>query len=234
MFKKILTDPKKHDSENFVYIAHGLMNNFSNYARCAKASIKQIQSPDHLYHASMIGKLSGETAKQEWGYCGGEISQLGTFGAIGLIVDLAKDNLVRISWNSDIGSPSEQEELKQFVRQYQGRMKTPFSLLTNTVGRDDIKYNELVIVGHKRTNITGIFHKYPVLEEEARLLGQEISELVQKDVPLIELPGLDNKIGISLLEEACVADEARSLAGDFQIMQAHLEFKNPSNDYFFN
>ncbi len=199
MFKEILTDPKEHDPNNFIYLVHSFINISPDPddgipTQKVYDTIDRIMSPGKFYSASLIGRLDRESAKQRFNW-DSEINQLGTYGLVGIIIEPPKDESIQIAWNCDVGSPSNQEEFKKFVTKHYGKIKYPLILLTETVGL----YNELILEGGG-TKIKGVFYKYldtpdsnDYNKDKAEQLRDIISKVVQDEVPIIKIPLTDTK-----------------------------------------
>lgn len=191
MFKKSLTEPKEHNPNDFIYLVHGFLdwngNGISHQEM--KDKVNRVIDPNQFYRASMIAHLDGESAKQRIGWHG-EVYQMGTFGNVGLIVDPTYDTLIQIAWNCDLGSPCDPKELEKFVQEHKGKIRYPLVLLTLTKGPDDIKYNELILKSDAGTSVKGVFYKPfdSKTEHKGRQLRDVVGELMQSEVPSIELP----------------------------------------------
>ncbi len=192
MFKEVLTNPKKHNPNDFIYLVHSFLdwngNGISHQEMEDK--VNRVRDPNQFYRASIIAHLDGESAKQKIGWYGGEVYQMGTFGNIGIIVDPAYDGLVQIAWNCDIGSPWDPKKLEKYVQEHKGKIRYLLPLLTETKGEDSIKYNELILRGDKETVVKGVFFRSQdsKTEHKGRQLGEIVSDLMQTEVPVIELP----------------------------------------------
>src|SRR3989338_3844991 len=234
MFKKILTNPREHNPNDFIYLVHSLLDWNGNKIspQEIKDKVNRVKDPNQFYSSSMIAHLDSESAKQRIGWYGGEVYQIGTFGNVGVIVDPAHDSLVQIAWNCDIGSPWNPEELEKYVQQYRGRIKCLLILLTQTKGGDLIKYNELIVRGDKETEVKGVFYKSfdSKTEYKGKQLGEIVSELMQSEVPVIELPAvpIKNYDDIKDLKIIEMIKRVYSLHTQNEIMQSLLEFINPS------
>jgi hypothetical protein len=232
MFKDALTEPKEHTPNEFIYLVHGLLdwngNGISHQEM--KDKVNRIRDPNQFYRTSMIAHLDAESAKKRLGWCGGEVYQMGTFGNVGLIVDPARDGLVKIAWNCDLGSPVDQKELEKYVQQYKSRgCKHPFSLLIETKGLDDIKYNELILKGDKSTIVKGVFFKPQDSETEhkGRQLGEIVSEIMQTNVPVIELPAQKIKN-----HEDIKDPNEREMRRDLDLLIAMAEILSVSSEFY--
>jgi hypothetical protein len=196
-----------------------------------KDKVNRVRDPNQFYRASMIAHLDGESAKQRIGWHGGEVYQMGTFGNVGVIVDPAYDGLVQIAWNCDLGSPWDPKELEKFVQEHKGKIRYPLTLLTQTQGPDDIKYNELILKGDETTNVKGVFFRPQdsKTEYKGKQLGEIVSELMQSEVPVIELPAVSIKDyeDIKDPKEKEMMRTLDNLRSQNEIMQVHLEFYRP-------
>jgi len=164
-----LTNPEEHRPDNFVYLAHGLMDWNGNglTTKEIKERVERIRDSNQFYRVSMIGCLSKEAARKKFNYYK-EISQIGTFGVVGLILAPACDDAVYVAWNCDLGSPHNQEDLVRFAQQHRRKTQFPLKLLTETKGPEGMKYNELILRGDKETKIQGIFQRRVDKETEQK------------------------------------------------------------------
>ncbi|MBW2993152.1 hypothetical protein KY317_01095 [Candidatus Woesearchaeota archaeon] len=233
MFKKLLTEPKEHNPDDFIYLVHGLLDWTGNgiSPQDMKDKLNKVRDPNQFYRASMIAHLHRESAKQRINWHGGEVYQMGTFGRIGVILDPAYDGLVQISWNCDLGSPLDSKGLARFVQTHKGRKRYPLVLLTQTRGYDSIKYNELILKGDNETSIKGIFFK-PVdskTEYEGKQLGEIVSGIMQADVPVIELPApqIEKYDDIKDPEKRELMKKCKNLQAQTESTQIYLEFYQP-------
>ena len=233
MFKKSLTEPKEHNPNDFIYLVHGLLdwNRNGISPQEMKDKVNKVRDPNQFYRASMIAHLDGESAKQRIGWHGGEVYQMGTFGKVGVIVDPAYDDLVQIAWNCDLGSPLNPKELERFVQEHKGKIRHPLTLLTQIKGLDNIKYNELILKGDENTDIKGVFFRPQdsKTEYKGKQLGEIVSELIQDEVPVIELPAIPikNYDDIKDLKEKEMMRTLDNLRLQNEIIQTHLEFSRP-------
>lgn len=234
MFKKSITEPKEHNPNDFIYLVHALFNlkDYEISSKEMKDKVNLIRDPNQFYRASMIAHLNAEAAKKRINWHGGEVYQMGTFGKVGLIVDPAYDSLVQIAWNCDLESPCDQKELEKFVQKHKGKIRCPLILLTNTDGLDDIKYNELILKGDENTSVKGVFFKPQdsKTENKGKQLREIVSELMQNEVPLIELPlplPIKNYDNIKNLEKREMTKRLDDLIAQSKIHQLHLEFYRP-------
>ncbi|MEM3074552.1 MAG: hypothetical protein QW727_01250 [Candidatus Pacearchaeota archaeon] len=228
MFKELLTEPKNHNPTNFIYLVHSII-----FHEEMNDKINRVRDPNQFYRASMIAHLDSESAKQriDWDWHGGEVYQMGAFGSIGIIVDPAYNDLVQIAWNCDLGSPCDPKELEEFVQKHRGKIKSPLYLLTQTKGLKDIKYNELILRGYRDTAIKGVFFRSQnsEIEYKGRQLGKIVSELMQSEVPIVELPPvvIDNYDEIKCPEEREMRRVVSTLRGISEANKALLEFYEP-------
>jgi hypothetical protein len=195
MYTAKLTDPAKHDPDNFIYLVHGVMDyqqlssNTSNPSANIIKSLKRIRDSEDFYSASLVGKLTASRAKETTDWCGGELSQLATFGRFGFILE-PKDLDIWIAWNCDLGTPHDQEKRREFANKYRGRRKDVLDLLANPIGMSDgVNFNELVINGNQNTNIAGVFYKTTnkKTETEGKNLAQIAMDLLGKQLPVVVL-----------------------------------------------
>lgn len=232
MFKKMLTNPKEHNPNDFIYLVHALLDWNGNgiTPQEMKDKVNRVRNPNNYYRASMISHLKKEASKQRIGY-NGEVYQMGTFRNVGMILDPAHDGLIQIAWNCDLGSPWDPKELEKFVEQHKGKIRYPFRLLTQTAGDDSIKYNELVLKGDKGTDVKGVFYKDmdSKTEHKGKILGEIVSEIMQSEVPIIGLtqPPSRNYDEIKDPKERDMMSTLDNLKAQNEIMQVHLEFYRP-------
>ena len=196
MFSEVLTNPNRHDPNDFVYITHSIFNwdreNYDFNRNDLKERIGRVKDPSQYYSASLIGYMSPEVALTKFGY-DKSIEQLTTFGQAGLILNPPEES-VCISWNCDLGRPLEPYKFNKWVKKHTGKVRSPKKLLTKTwFGL----HNEMVIHGDYRTAIGGIFYlddeKGP--KEFVSMLKKMTDEISQSSVPLISVPyrrGLPN------------------------------------------
>ena len=232
MFKELLTEPKEHNPNDFIYLVYSLIDLHGNSISPQKMrdKVNRVRDPNQFYSASMIAHLDKESAKKRIGYIR-EVYQIGTFGDIGIIVDPAYNDLVKIAWNCDLGSPLDPKELENFVQEHKGKIKNPLTLLTQTRGPAGFKYNELILKGDENTVVKGVFFKpqYSRTEYEGKQLGAIVSEIMQSEVPIIELPATpinnyDNIKDPKEREKRRALDDIKSQS---ESMEAHLEFYRP-------
>jgi hypothetical protein len=194
MFKEVLTDPKKHNPEHFIYLVHGILTVKGTDLKIEE-KLRNVKTQGRFFRASLIGKLSKESAKKiGWDVFKEQgISQLITFGAIGFIIEPFNDEVIKIAWNADIGSPRDQEPLRKFVMEHKCKIKTPYELLTST---PDSLHNELILEGHQGNAIRGIFvvegyerskANLEALEALTTLISEEM-KVKASEIPVIKLP----------------------------------------------
>jgi len=227
MFKIKLTDPKEHNPEDFVYLVHGLHNWHGDEKFSfdqIQDRISNVQDPTQFYRASMIGHLDEEAAKKRFIYHG-KISQLATFGNVGLILNPAHDGLVYVAWNCDLGSPGDHEELKKFAEKHKDKVRAPFSLLIETIEHEYVKYNEMIVKGHPDTEVQGVFYQglNQETEKEGKRLADIVSGVCKREIPVIGLP-FKKKVDSSNPEEREVQQELDILELQLQILQIKAEF----------
>jgi hypothetical protein len=194
MFKEVLTDPKKHNPEYFIYLVHGILAVEGTDLKIEE-KLKDVKTQGRFFRASLIGKMSKESAKKiGWDvFKEQDISQLITFGAIGFIIEPFNDEVIKIAWNADIGSPRDQESLRKFVAKHKFKIKNPYELLTST---PDGLHNELILEGHQGNAIRGIFvvegyerskANLEALEALTTLISEEM-KVKASEIPVIKLP----------------------------------------------
>jgi hypothetical protein len=180
-YKKHLTDVRKHDPANFVYIAHAFMDVMQDplTPEGIERKIKSITEAENFFRASLIGRVTGEDEKQQIvNKYGPTIANTSTFGHYGFLVTPSYDEPIYVAWKSDLGSPNEMAELRAFALANKGKRKQVFHLLSDNVRDPIIDYNELVLRGDPKTRISAVFY-----QEDA---GSEASEKA------IQLQGLTN------------------------------------------
>ena len=182
-----LTDPAKHGTD-FIYLVHGLNPETADHPLKLEERIASLHDPSYHYCASLVGQMSPEAVVRDFygGFRGARderIQQLITFTPTGFI--LAPQPLdIRVAWNSEVGSPVEQDALQEWVSKHDGKVLSPYKLLAKTVG----PYNQLVLAGNPATQIQGIFYQHgtpePVL---AGVVSRTKLALGGESVPIIEL-----------------------------------------------
>jgi len=196
MYSEALTDPRKHDPNDFVYITHSIFNwdkeSYDFDRDDLKERIGGVKDPSQYYSASLIGRMSPEMALTKFEY-DTNIEQLKTFGEAGLILNPPEESIC-IAWNCDLGRSLEPYKFNKWVKKHTGKVRSPKKLLTKTwFGL----HNEMVIRGEDRTVIEGVFY----LDKEKRpkefisMLKKMTDEITQSAVPLIPIPyrrGLPN------------------------------------------
>ncbi len=214
MYKEILTDPQKHNPNNFIYIVHaindGSMGKGVNELDIRKRKEK-IRTEGAFYCGSLVGKLDLEAARIMFDRYKGNlpISQTDTNGQIGLILDLPDDSVIRIASTSDLNSPGEQGELREFVIRYKIGTDQPLKLLLMSEGAEGgyREYNEMILRGHPLTGISGVFYQDTDSETEARgkLFWEVVSQIERKEIPVISLTHSSEevmvKVGCGSLED---------------------------------
>lgn len=218
MFKKVLTNPNEHNSNDFIYLVHGLIDYSENGITPEDVAYKigKIRNSDEFYRASMIGRMDKESAKQRVGWHGGELYRMFTFGNVGLIVNPASDEDIKIAWYCGLGSPNEPEELKKFVEQHKGKVRSPLYIFTKSMNADDVfGDNEFVIEGNPATQIQGVFYRdNHQASEKAKMVQDVTCKIIQSDIPIIRLP--NSKISdLSPIEQMALMNQRRRLQGEF-------------------
>lgn len=184
MYKELLTNPKQHDLENFIYITHGVISGGGRPRKdVVEYAVSKIKNHEEFYRASLIGKLTAENAKKLLGY-DGSVSRIAPFGPEGLIVEPQNDDAIQIAWSHDLSSPKH-PQYSEWVKSHKGKIKTPLDILTYTL----IGHNEMALRGDTKTNIAGVFYvaispKIPVRRE----LADIVSEIEGQEIPLVPLP----------------------------------------------
>lgn len=179
MYREILTNPKRHNPDNFIYLVHGMMGEDENYSfQIVKETINKIKDPAQFYRASLICNLKPENTKEK-------IVQLGIFGLVGFIINPMVEELIQIAWNCDLGGPEDQESLRYYVEIHKGKIRQPSTLLTETR-----EHNELIVKGDKKTSIRGVFYKD--VSKEAEKIGESLERKARKilrhKIPIVKIP----------------------------------------------
>ena len=194
MFKDTVTNPLEHQTNRYIYIVYAFhqSNPAPNTLEGIKATVDRIQDPNKFFRASLVGRLEPHAAHERFGLYG-TINQTGTFGDIGLIVNLAKEEQVRIAWNCDLASGLTEDELIGFVSKHDSRVRDPHYLLTQTAGNGDLNYNEIILNGHQETQLDGVFYKGGNLPQlRANILAAMLGQLYGHKVPVVALVEEDN------------------------------------------
>ena len=227
MYEDCVTDPRNHDSEDFIYIVHGFMPRGKEPPEFMARKVDRIFDEDKFFCASMIGNLSEENAKKRFGY-GRKIAQTGNFGGYGLILRPEDEN-VYVAWNSDIGSPTDEERLNKFALKNKYKRKTPFELLTETPDLKGLKYNEMIIRGSKGNKVEGVFYQdgwKGVEEGNHEELKSILSKIYETELPLVELPEFKNSYDVPEGVDEDTWRRVNVLSTQSQIMQSQIEFDN--------
>lgn len=237
LFRAPLTDPQNHDSDNFVYIVRGIDASSMDMNGCNESDvflkIAAMRDPAKFYQASLIARLQPVMAIEKLSWHGGSIDHTTTFGNVGLIFDPGFDGLVKIAWNCDLGSPTTDERLQQFVQQHGGKIKYPLGLLTQPM-EDPLThwtYNELIVQGNDKLQIKGVFYREGRdCEKEGCHVQAVLTSMLGKNIPLVCLPMLK-----SCDEDWVGSDEDKaqrrllmSLRRDSAQAMLAAEFQNPA------
>jgi hypothetical protein len=197
-YKNLLTDPKKHESEDFLYVVHAI-NTYGEPIDLdmARASINTILDPNQFYQASLVGILNAEAAKSKFNWVSGPLRQTHVYGeSYGLIVNPMAEENIHIAWHGDIDSPRNSQTLRLFAFENRGKIKDPLTLLTRSILR-----NEMVIRGDDNiSQIQGLFvldesnisREDKVSQEAKRENAAEFARLLRDEyhieVPTVEEP----------------------------------------------
>lgn len=186
MFSEILTDPLKHNPNNYIYLARGLSMLFQPpwyEADFVKKQVDMLTKPGSYYHCSLVGQLDEMSASRTFGFSR-PIRQTGIYGLVALILKISSDVPIQIAWNTDLGSPSDYTRLKEFVRDNKGKLRTPLELLAK-IPKSYNSYNELILEGNPETKIMGIvFTKH----RDSKEMAERLFSLVNLELPLITIP----------------------------------------------
>ena len=69
MYKEVLTPPRGHSPEHFIYLVHGIfLKEEGTIEQIVNQTIGTITSPSQFYRASLIGRLNRESAMKFFGY----------------------------------------------------------------------------------------------------------------------------------------------------------------------
>ena len=220
MFKKVLTNPSEHNPYDFIYLVHGLIDYSGNgiTAKDVRGKINKIKSVNEFYRASMIGQMDEDSAKQRVGWHGCELYRMFTFGNVGLIINPASDEDIKIAWYCEMGGPNEPEELKKFVEQHKGKVRSPLYIFTKSMNADDVfGDNEFVIEGNPTTQIQGVFYRdNHQASEKAKMVQDIASEVINSNVQIIQLP--DSRLSaLSPIEQMALMHQRRQLQGEFYL-----------------
>ena len=239
MYRAHLTDPKLHDPANFIYVVCGIID----YKALSEAhsvdvfdknavhlALQKVRNFRDFYSASLVGKLDSSRAKETLDWSNGELSQLATFGNLGLIIK-PEDTDVWVAWNSDIGTPGCKEERIPFVQKHKGKRKSVYDLMTDAlkVSNPSVSYNELVIQGNPNVDITGLFYKTPCrskLERQIKTVSQIVMDALKEELPIIEIPEPVNAKEYD--EDPKIREQEKhldSLRDSIALSQALLKFK---------
>ena len=190
MYKNLLTQPRLHDPKNFVYLARAL----SQVSPLdVERAIREIKDPLGYAKASLIGRMEKEGALFNFSK-EVEIDQAGSYGSFGVLVELAREDLIKIAWHSCLCSPTRDRAFREFTSQFAGIIETPFQLLTNAIGHSGIDYNEFIFQGDPENRIVGVFHEgYDVFRkghletdlEAAVEIKNTIADILGEELPII-------------------------------------------------
>lgn len=127
-----LTNPKKHNPENFCYVVHGFAN-----GRKEPDYFK-----DRYVSASLIGSLPDEYSKH--------LENFNIFGLWGVILNVPSDKEILAAWPSDIGSQPDDPAWISKVKRYSypSRIRHYRELLLQNI------HNEIVL---KANGVHGVF-----------------------------------------------------------------------------
>ena len=219
MFKKVLTDPKEHNPNDFVYLVHGILDYNGNgiAPEDIKYKVKKVRTLGEFYRTSLVGHMDKDSAIKRVGWHGGELYSMFTFGDVGLIINPASDDNILVAWYCGIGSLNEPEKLREFVVQHEGKVRSPLCLFTKSLKVDDDvrRDNELILEGHPKTEIRGVFYRDKKdASAKARMVSDIAADMMQKEVPIIELPKSRVK-KMSELEQMTIMHQRNQLRGEF-------------------
>jgi len=225
-----LTDPRKHNPDDFIYIVSGMSIDVDKPKDIdligLKRRIERIKNPYMFYSGSLIGCLDEEATKRRLIHYQ-KVNQTGTFGDVGLILNPAEEDIY-VAWNCDLGSPTETKSLNDFAIKNRGKIKTPFELLTKTVGPENLKCNELVLHGNPGREIQGVFVRGKRGIDKAASLAELVNMRENKDIPIIHLPEYSED-SYNKIVDPIEREEYRQLSflqTQCEIMQASQEFRD--------
>jgi len=181
-------DPNK--KEDFCYIVRGIDTQKLNPQGIRK-EIERIENPNTYFQCSLVGKLSKEYAEKNHGISK-YIEKLDTMYQEGFILKVPinpkkLDEIIKIAWACDIGSPTSPEELENFVKTHKGKIMSPYKMLTELDDSEGICYNEMIIKGDPEINICGIYYKenYPNSKPYAEALQQIYESVTGEKIPVV-------------------------------------------------
>jgi len=200
MITDSLTDPKSHNPDEYLYIAHSVDGFHTEFdAFNVRQVMEHLTTPDTYFSVSLIGKSEGELVEQfGWKHLDSFDQTVGhTFVGFLLQPDEIK---IPIAWNCDLGSPRSQSELKEFVQEHWGKKRSLYQLITESVGSGrEFPYNELIVEGSPGS-IVGVYyfdiHGQMSFEEQGEKL-HGITKQLGYDLPLIEI--VHEPVGIIIL-----------------------------------
>ncbi len=170
-----LTDPKRHDPNNYCYLVHGIMFPDPNQV--------SVKAPEALHE---LPKLSASVITQD---------KADTFGAFGLILDVPTDNLVACHHN-DFGSKRfrrrTKEEQRELLELYARifPLRSPRHLIEHS---DPTQNNEVIVVGMSdngaKLRVAGVFAVFDRNGNPSAGLDPELpTQIAQKlGVPLVRI-----------------------------------------------
>lgn len=192
-----LTDPKKHDPNEYMYICHsiqcyraGELDEFG-----VRAIMEHLTSTDNYFSACLLGRSEGRLVKEfGWDYPP-TIEQTATHTFVGFLLqpqdEFDAECRIPIAWNCDLGSPMNQEELRAYVKQYQGKKRSLYQLMTQSLGAcREFPRNELIVQGTPES-IVGIFYVdvrgEKTFREDGESLSAQTNKVLGRELPLIEI-----------------------------------------------
>ncbi len=186
-----LTNPKEHDPNEFIYIAHSVQGNKPKNLDISDI-VSHIRDPAEFYSASLIGRSKARLVRKfGWTHLP-EFCQTGTHTFVGLLIAPQTEGNVYVAWNCDLGSPTNQDELRDFAQKNRGKKRPLYQLLNNSLGSGrDFKYNELVVRGDP-DSVVGVFYNSIPGNRDFRAEGETVLKdvvgLLGREVPLVEIP----------------------------------------------
>lgn len=221
-YKNLLTNPREHDPNNFIYLVRGVYFDAEwSKKDDIKDIVNMIKNPNMFYRASIVGCLDREAMYQRFGCPNRKVHQVSTYNQLGLILNPASDDVVLIAWNCDLHSPSKSESIKEFIKKYEGKRKDLLTLLTQSKSPYGYGHNELILGGNEETEIVGIFYTFLGIdyfdlrtEQNKDALMSAISNFMKSDIPLVHIPSREKR-EFTLKEQTRNREEAEQTRSEF-------------------
>ncbi|MBI4020675.1 MAG: hypothetical protein HY369_00360 [Candidatus Aenigmarchaeota archaeon] len=219
MFKELLTSPHGHDQHNFIYVVHAINPLYQGPvdARLVQRKLRRMRRRGAFYCGSLVGCLDTDRAQAMFPRyrVNAPISQTGTDGSYGFILDIPSDDVVAISSRADLHTPKGQAKLRGFVSGYRAQPDDPLMLLAMSEGSElALPYNELILKGDRATGIVGVFYQDDEGCSRNRQNGEVLAAAVQAvgeaGVPLIPIVHPEESLGV-LIGQTSPDDVIRAL-----------------------